>query len=286
MTKFAHLVLTRFNVRWHNASNVTGISDRWLTERIQLFETYCYPSLYQQTNQSFKWLVLLNSQSPDWLKEKMSDYAQWRNFVPIYLDVPLLPEEIGCPAELISAISAQVPPSHTHLITTRIDNDDAISKDYIQRVQDCFSGQDSQGIVFPIGYQLFNGCLYVECSIGNHFSSLIETYRPDSFKTVLAKPHSRLRELTTVQQIWARPTWVEVIHGDNLGNYAKDGLMVSPAGFQRRFASDRVPLRSLDTKSLRLCQAHFLTIGAPQYFLKKAINRVKYVWFYRGDKSG
>jgi len=281
MTDFAHVVLTRFNVRYHNAPTTKGLSNEWLAERIRLFEIYCYPSLYQQTNQNFKWLVFLDSRSPDWLKEKMSDYAQWPNFVPVYLEVPALPEELECPAELKAAISAQAPQSFTHLITTRIDNDDAISKDYIQRVQDCFSGQDSQGISFPIGYQFHDGYLYLEFSKGNHLTSLIESYRPDSIKTVFAKPHSLLYVVAPVRQIWGRPSWLEVIHGANLGNHAKHGLVVSPGGFQRRFASDLVPLRSLDSKSLRLRQAQFLTIGAPQYFVKKAINRLKYHWFSR-----
>jgi hypothetical protein len=281
MTDFAHVVLTRFNVRWHNDTHSEGLSNEWLTERIRLFETYCYPSLYQQTNPSFKWLVLLDSRSPDWLKEKMSDYAQWQNFVPVYLDVPLLPEELECPAEFKSAVSAHVPLSHTHLITTRIDSDDAISKDYVHRVQSCFAGQDSQGIVFPIGYQLHDGCLYLEYSKANHFTSLIESYRPDSIKTVFVKPHAFLYRVAPVRQIWARPTWLEVVHGGNLGNYAKRGLMVSPEDFQRRFASDLIPLRSLDTKSLRLRQVQFFTTGAPRYLMRKAVNRLKHHWFSR-----
>jgi hypothetical protein len=279
MTDFAHVVLTRFNVRWE--ATTKGLSNEWLTERIRLFEMYCYPSLYQQTNQNFKWLVLLDSRSPDWFKEKMSDYAKWQNFVPIYLEVPMLPEELGCPAELKSAIRAQIPQSYTHLITTRIDNDDAISKDYIQRVQDCFSGQDSQGIAFPIGYQFHDDCLYLEYSKGNHFISLIESYRSDDIKTVFVKHHSLLYHVAPVRQIWGRPSWLEVIHGANLSNRAKHGLVVSPADFQRRFASDLIPLRSFDTKSLRLRQAQFLSIGAPQYFVKKAINRLKHHWFDR-----
>ena len=267
MTEFAHVILTRFNVRWE--ASTKGLSKEWLTERIRLFEIYCYPSLHQQTNQSFKWLVLLDSRSPDWLKEKMSNYAIWQNFVPIYLEVPLLPEELGCPAELKSAIRAQVPQSYTHLITTRIDNDDAISKDFIQHVQDCFSRQDSQGIIFPIGYQFHDGCLYLEYSKGNHFSSLIESYRFDDIKTVFAKSHSLLYLVAPVRQIWGRPSWLEVIHGANLANHAKHGLIVSPADFQRRFASDLVPLRSLNTISFAPAPSALSHDRSPSVFCKE-----------------
>ena len=275
MSEFAHVILTRFNIRLSNEANPRGLSDEWLTERIKLFETYCHPSLYQQTNQDFKWLVLLDGRSPGWLRGKMSDYARWQNFVPVYLEVAV-PESGGCPAELKSAVGAQVLPSHTHLITTRIDNDDAVSRDYIQRVQGCFSGQDSQGIVFPMGYQLCDGCLYLEYSKGNHFSSLIESYRPDSFKTVFVEHHSHLYVASPVRQIWGRPTWLEVVHDGNLSNHARKGLVVSPEGFRRRFAADLIPLRPLDAKSLRWRQARFFTVGAPRYFLKKAIDRLKY----------
>ena len=59
-----HYILTRFNLcgRNRDKSKQSTLTKEWLHHRIKLFETYCLPSIKQQTNQNFKWLILFDYQ--------------------------------------------------------------------------------------------------------------------------------------------------------------------------------------------------------------------------------
>jgi hypothetical protein len=276
VTVFHHIVLTRFNVRISDQTeNPKGLQPEWLNRRLELFDLYCYPSLKQQTVQDFSWLVLFDSRTPDWFREKLNKYSSWKAFIPVYLDCPL-PEEAGCPPSLKAAIAEQVPAGSTHLITTRIDNDDAIARNFLDSVRECYRGQDSQGIVFPIGYQLYGGKLYLEYSRGNHFVSLVEKLAGGSFSTVFVQPHNQLYLAAPILQVWRKPMWLEVLHGGNLANRYTHGLTVSPEHFRRNFALDGVELQETSPLSLRMDQLKFLSLGAPRYLATKAYNRLKF----------
>jgi hypothetical protein len=252
-----------------------GLNSEWLASRLKLFEQFCYPALAKQSSQQFKWLVLLDSRTPEWLKDRMRETAQWRNFVPTYLDFPL-PEEAGCPDALKTEISGQVGEGVTRLITTRIDNDDAVSNDFLERIQACVPSRAKEGLVFPLGYQLHEGYLHLDYSRGNHFISLSEPYRPGVFDTVFTRAHNELYRSVPVRQIWTAPTWLEVLHGGNIANHPSNGPVVSPAGFRRRFCCPDVQLHDIAGLSLLARQARFATLGAPRYVLTKAFNRMKY----------
>lgn len=58
---FHHFLITRFNLRnpsWElTKNNETLLDDSWMSERIELFKNYCFPSVVNQTNKNFKWLL-------------------------------------------------------------------------------------------------------------------------------------------------------------------------------------------------------------------------------------
>ena len=65
--KYIHYILTRFNVDLYNKNNTKWQKDKngtnidpeiWLENRFKLFETYCLPSIINQTSKNFKWIVL------------------------------------------------------------------------------------------------------------------------------------------------------------------------------------------------------------------------------------
>jgi len=276
MSSFEHVVITRFNVRLYNGlPNTKGNDPGWLAERFSLFETFCYPSVLGQTNQRFKWIVLFDEGTPERFKERALSYPKWKNYNPEFVDFALH-EETGCPPGLISIIKKHVPTDCQFLITTRLDNDDAVCNNFTQIVQNQFRAQDAEAIVFPIGYQLYQDNLYLDFSIGNHFISLIEKFRPDSLHTVFARPHDRLYEVGPVRKILCRPTWLEVVHGGNIANRSSKSLLVSTRAFRRHFAVGDAALANDNLPWLRLRQAEFLAFGAPIYFFKKLMNRLKY----------
>ena len=81
MTNFCHLILTKFNVRSFPDLK-PGCDPTWLERRFNLFDQYCFPSVYHQSNQSFKWLIFFDIDTPTLFKKRIEAYAaKWNNFV-------------------------------------------------------------------------------------------------------------------------------------------------------------------------------------------------------------
>lgn len=89
------------------------LNDEWLKERVRLFKAYCYPSIVNQTFQDFEWIVWCHPDSPAWMRHelKMLDRAHFV-FEPSYYDY--------------------IDMTVDTLVTTRIDNDDMIHRDFMK----------------------------------------------------------------------------------------------------------------------------------------------------------
>jgi hypothetical protein len=104
----------------------------------------------------------------------------------------------------------------SHLITTRLDNDDGLCVDFIQRVQAEFRGQRSEVINFTYGYVWRNGRIYWHADRSSPFASLIECTA--NIRTVWPRWHTRLSELAPIIQVADQPMWLQVVHGANVRN--------------------------------------------------------------------
>ncbi|NJN92005.1 MAG: hypothetical protein HC878_17660, partial [Leptolyngbyaceae cyanobacterium SL_5_14] len=90
-----------------------------------LFEQICLPSVKAQNNKDFVWLMLLDAALPAQFKEKVEKYRSIVQLVPIYIES----------RETLLDSVRRVVKEHTdgecsYLITTSLDSDDAISKDF------------------------------------------------------------------------------------------------------------------------------------------------------------
>ena len=151
MEKFEHFLLTKFNKGLYTQSNKTKgdrkARDEWMVHRIRLFEKYCLPSIKNQVNQDFKWMVLFDGKTPKEFQRKIQEYAQYRNFLPVF------------DGWFDQHIKKLLKPETQYLITTRIDNDDAFHKNAIKKIQLHFTEESSGAtrdlfLNFPIGYCL------------------------------------------------------------------------------------------------------------------------------------
>lgn len=227
MSEFCHLILTQFNVKIDSESEIR-VGPEWLSYRFDLFERFCYPSIRGQTNQHFKWLVFFDLHTPNIFREKVESYARWNNFVPCYVDS-------FSNLENHDIIRENISPDSKYIITTRIDNDDAVSTDFVDKIQKNFYNQRLEFINFTNGYLL--DCnkhkLYKKRIFSNMFISLIESV--ENFKTVFcAVPchtgpqmfasdspwlsHINLHLVGKIREIEAEPLWLIVVHGRNLDN--------------------------------------------------------------------
>lgn len=208
---FTHFILTRFNTAVDFAPSRKGLDQEWLESRLLLFERYCLPSVAAQRTGTFRWLVFCDAESPEWFKERMSSYGELLS--PLYIQGPATDQVIAL--SVAGCKDNQKP----YLISTRLDNDDALGIDHIRLVQQQFKRQNREFIVFPFGLQLYRGHLYNAYWDSNPFLSLIEKVgRDGSFTTVMCVEHNRVRTAGTVRMVMSRPQWLQVIHGSNLLN--------------------------------------------------------------------
>ena len=65
---FQHFILTRFNLRkkgWDETKSQSKVlTDKWMENRLELFEQYCYSSIKAQTKKDFEWLVFFDKTTP------------------------------------------------------------------------------------------------------------------------------------------------------------------------------------------------------------------------------
>ena len=215
MKRLEHLILTRFNVRTNYAQSRIGLDPDWLNHRFKLFENFCYPSVRGQSNQNFKWLIYFDSETPEEFKNKILEYSTWPNFRPIYINCQLSYELNK------KNILKNLTDDAEYLITTRLDNDDAISKDFIQVVQNNFQEQKFEFINLTYGYVWSDFKLYSFKYLNNPFVSLIEKINKqdiNSLKTVGCSDHTQLSSIGSIKQVKTKPAWIQVVHGKNVSN--------------------------------------------------------------------
>jgi Putative rhamnosyl transferase len=199
-----HLVLTRFNVRWIVGPHDTG----WLAHRFDLFERYCLPSMQGQTNQGFRWLVFFDEDTPEPFRSRIDGYTDWPAFTPVF---------IGPPSSQVydDAIAAHLDGAD-RLVTTRLDNDDAIGRDFVARVQAAARPGTREFLNLPVGYVWHRGRLYRHEHPSNAFISLSEPAA--GFRSVWASQHDEAGRVAPVHQVAGGPAWLQVIHDRNVSN--------------------------------------------------------------------
>jgi hypothetical protein len=213
---FTHLLITRFNLRrddWKvSKKNETLLTDEWHKNRFDLFNNFCFSSVLSQTNKNFKWLVFFDITTPDYYKDMVSEMeSQMDNFIPFFID--------GMAQFLPSITSYIANYKQDYLITSRLDNDDCLSKFYIEEIQKRFDKQDFMALDFVDGYTLQTQPtikLGKRLDQFNPFISLIEKNK--SPKTVWSVRHSHWKREKNVLQIRGSRVWTSVIHQENKVN--------------------------------------------------------------------
>jgi hypothetical protein len=221
-----HLLVTRFNTAVDYAPSPRRLESEWLLPRLALFERYCLPSVKAQRGAVFSWLVFCDASSPGWFKDIMADYAPLVK--PIYIAGPANDKVIAQEVKSSGFVRS------TYLITTRLDNDDAISEDHLSLIQKAFRYQHREFVMFPFGLQLYRGALYHVYWRSNPFLSLIERVGEDSeLTTVYCVRHDKVTQQEKVRYLSRSAQWLQVLHTSNLGNalrgWPKLGAVSHPA---------------------------------------------------------
>jgi hypothetical protein len=212
-----HLVLTRFNVVVGNQTDKRGVGfdplDRgWIEKRLKLFDKYCFPSVKGQSEQNFLWLVSFH---PETDPEVYRKYQQYPNFVAVT-------------TESFREMFERFHQNQTIFITTRLDSDDAIGRDFVKEIQGLArrTERESVALNFSHGLACFDKHNLVQDirKQSNPFMSLIirNFHRSPIPQTIFQREHRFWEKDPRYQDVrTATPMYIQVIHESNLVNHIK-----------------------------------------------------------------
>lgn len=198
-----HVVLTRFNLP---RAGLKYLRDEWLEYRLDLFKRYTFASLSAQTEQRFKWLVLLDHRTPGWLcKEFEKLETECQQMRPLYVTGP--------PGR---AIRARIQGDGL-VMTTRIDSDDAFAVDYFEHLHAAAEDRGAGVCINPRnGCKLWKGRVIEHRHNSTPFVSLIE--HASVAEGVFAYKHGEMPLHCEMVQIEKPHSFLIVCHGDNISN--------------------------------------------------------------------
>ncbi len=214
---YKHYVITRFNIRAHYGCKLKNpennpmdriLDDDYLNSRFNIFEEYTLKSMKGQTNQNFTWLVLFHKRTPDKFKQKIEQLKNEYNFVDLYFD-----------DNDKFKFSDYCEDNIEWFITSRIDNDDMFSDDYIEIIQN-YANNNLHACVLSfekgLKYDLDSKKTYEYERKDNHFLSMIGKKDEDILQYNHAKILDSGKEVIFLNT--NKPMWTEIIHESNVTN--------------------------------------------------------------------
>lgn len=198
-----HFIFTRFNLLdaktdIYNNPRIQD-PDAWMEHRLKIFEQYTLPSMLNQTNKNFTWLLAFSEKTP---MEVLNRYDYALDGLRIIFTYPK--DWIRC-----------LTPETDWLITSRLDNDDYYDPGFIDRIQ---SNADEVNEIIDIDYQQLDhvtGKRYssLRASPNSPFLSLVEPWG-DDIKTCFHCSHTNMIRAFPAWKI-NHPLATMVIHEKN-----------------------------------------------------------------------
>lgn len=225
-----HILFTRFNVPSGGREKKFRADSDWLENRFDLFDDYCFPSVVSQTMQDFKWLVFFDIETPPEYKDKIQKYSgRYENFIPVYV-----PEWNA--GVINNAVLSVLPNSAAWLLTTRLDNDDALHMDFMKELRSqTFKGNEFFN--FKNGFTFSNGVGYRHQHLSNAFLSFVEALDESiEISGVWKWQHVEVIEKFDVNQIYMEYAWLQLIHGGNISNKVR-GNAIKPVEWRKYYPS-------------------------------------------------
>lgn len=229
-----HLILTRFNLAIRFGcnrrfdSNVPAekpwLDADYLKKRFEIFEKYTFPSFQSQTEKEFKWIVMFHSDTPESFKKRIKELKlRMEQFCPIFLD----DEECEKMAVILQEYICKNY-NGKRIITTRVDNDDAVHLTFVENIQrDIVENVKQSNTVLTyvngLQYDIRNKRALKYEYANNHFLSLyvsdvkannhILFYNHDDISKIVQN-----NQMQIVKKNTKIPLWVEVITENNFSN--------------------------------------------------------------------
>lgn len=204
----ARVVCTRFFMR---LSVDQPVAREWLVGRLVKFRASLLPSMMGQAVPPDAWLIFLREDTPADL------VAEIEKDLPDFACLVLGPDLFG---DIHLAASREILrrfPGRDRYVTTRIDNDDMVSSDFLERIYARSNRPGLYGLNLPIGLQIRECSALLWVDLSNSFLTLVEPAAAQLL-TVFDTEHGLMDRRFRIHQIIAPPSWVMALHDDNLAN--------------------------------------------------------------------
>lgn len=148
------------------------------------------------------------------------------------------------PPVLLRDIEQAVGGRSATLITTNLDNDDALAVDFLARVQAVRPPAGRAAIFLTDGLVLAHDRVYLHRDAHNAFASVREPWDPGAH-TCWSQWHNLLHRSMPTAIVPGPPAWLQVVHERNVSNRAR-GRLIDVAPSRARFTGlvDHVPAPS------------------------------------------
>ncbi len=229
-------ILTRFNLTlWQTDKNSNNTQTaEWLEQRFRLFEQFTLPSVLNQTDKNFKWIVLFSSETPIKYKSRIDEI---RSRCPQFRAIGVAPGQSAIFGQIFKEVIENDLGDKAEGIvsTTYLDNDDALSVHYMEMIHNLISTNYNKIIAQTSIINFRFGCQYfTEHKVAsrasykrNHFITLAEPLGSNSIKTVFGYgSHYYIGKHNGINKIIStKPAmWLEVIHEKNVINDVRMSL--------------------------------------------------------------
>lgn len=224
-----HVLMTRFNLATPGRELAIRTQPGWLEGRFELFERHCLPSVAAQTARGFRWIIFFDEGTPAEFRARIAGAQAIQPFEAYFTG--LFPGEGWA-----RAVNEVIAPRTPWLLTTRLDNDDALASDFTARLHAAVAGTGlRRGTYnFTNGLVVGAGRAYAHAHDSNPFASWLEPW-DEKMRTAPSIHHMTWADQGPVTQIGGPPAWAQVIHGGNVSNTFR-GLRIAPAAAEARFA--------------------------------------------------
>jgi hypothetical protein len=144
-----HYLITRFSVSFGTMKTQNVFNPNRLNARFDLFQRICFPSIVNQINKNFTWLILIDKQLPDIYKDLLYSILSTNNKINIKVIEWNVKNSLGNLDWLNS--------NTDNVITTRLDDDDAMHPNTIDVIQQYYNSPRQNiidFITFPYGVKM------------------------------------------------------------------------------------------------------------------------------------
>lgn len=209
--RMKHFIITPFYVRRHLRGKIDENLPpiEWLDHRLTLFEDYCLPSVVNQSNQDFTWLIFFDESTPVRYMERIG------SLTGRYPNISIAQCAFWESATIVKHVLAALDPGTTWIVTTRLDNDDGLHRDFVAMLHATIE-ERREFLNFPRGIILYAGKCYAYEHHSNAFLSFVEPVENPS--TAFSLAHEQAIKIAPVRQLGKTPAFLQVVHDKNFSN--------------------------------------------------------------------